>query len=394
MSNFTKEEVEDLKNGGNAVARNTWLATWNHEDFSIPEHGQEKRINTFIKTCFVNGYWKAKPGGAGAPPATGQSGRPQNSTAQIRPRQSSQSSQPQHAPIAHPVSSAPIHMPTPTPTPTPPLFDPFAPTLPTPVPSTPAPSIVPKPADWDPFTDRPPQATPPPAKPALFDPFAPSSVTPSGSAPEPAPAPTVPPATANQNPFNIFNTQAATPATTATPVTTAAPATATPTNIPSTRKPPEILNITNLFKTQTENLQSTSNNSSIASPRANSGQPSTTGLPQMGQTPGTAGTSASNRNFGQSPALSQLDQQYQQLEQQRLLIQQQQEELRKQQEELRKQQEAFLRQQQSQQQQLQQQQLQQQFFPSNQGQYYVPGVWGQPSGYPAGPSGFGTRPFM
>jgi hypothetical protein len=61
MSNFSQEEVDQLVKGGNGVARKRWLAAWTPEDCMIPEAGDEKKIKSFIRSCFVRGQWKELP---------------------------------------------------------------------------------------------------------------------------------------------------------------------------------------------------------------------------------------------------------------------------------------------------------------------------------------------
>mmetsp|Transcript_18058 Transcript_18058/g.22204 ORF Transcript_18058/g.22204 Transcript_18058/m.22204 type:complete len:505 (+) Transcript_18058:142-1656(+) len=56
MSTFTKEEVENLKRGGNAKARKVYLAEWDevHDGDMQPESGDRIKIRNFIKAKYVD----------------------------------------------------------------------------------------------------------------------------------------------------------------------------------------------------------------------------------------------------------------------------------------------------------------------------------------------------
>jgi len=61
MSLFTQEEIDQLMKGGNGVAKKIWLHSWTSEEFPIPDHCDEKKINTFIRLCFERAQWKELP---------------------------------------------------------------------------------------------------------------------------------------------------------------------------------------------------------------------------------------------------------------------------------------------------------------------------------------------
>jgi hypothetical protein len=360
LSNFTKEEVEDLKNGGNGVARNVWLFNWSPDEVALPEHGQEKRIMAFIKYCFVNGAWKNKTPQNQEQQQVPQPVQTQPQLQATRPRNPSQSEQYNPTRVqSHQqaqVRAQPQTVPTPVPTP---VFDPFAQPTPSPTPVSGNVSAFPvsvtRQPDWDIFGNPTPNpVTQPPVSNVqsptpVFDPFA---------QPTPKLNPTQPPVLVQQghpqmqppvqqpqihhqsaqhqpqvqqqvqasgppNPFAIFNTPAPAPSQ---PV----PQTGIPgqlqsgvnigqnpqaQNQPQQRK--QLVNLSELFKTDSNNP---------TSPR------------------GTDSSNGSQYN------------QLRELEQQRAQIEQQREALRKQEEALRQEKEVWMRQQQQQQQQQQQHQ--------------------------------------
>jgi len=60
MSNFTKEEIEDLQRIGNKGSRETVLARWNPQEVSLPPPHDEKKIEKFIQYAFVKKHWAKK----------------------------------------------------------------------------------------------------------------------------------------------------------------------------------------------------------------------------------------------------------------------------------------------------------------------------------------------
>jgi hypothetical protein len=48
MATFSDEEVEKLRDGGNAVAKKIWLARWKNKSFAMPEPLDTSRIRDFM----------------------------------------------------------------------------------------------------------------------------------------------------------------------------------------------------------------------------------------------------------------------------------------------------------------------------------------------------------
>ncbi|EKX46489.1 hypothetical protein GUITHDRAFT_70524, partial [Guillardia theta CCMP2712] len=57
LSNWTKEEVAAIEQGGNTKAQEEWMACWSEKDFPIPESGDKERIRTFIQKKYVDRKW-------------------------------------------------------------------------------------------------------------------------------------------------------------------------------------------------------------------------------------------------------------------------------------------------------------------------------------------------
>jgi len=59
MCNFTDEEVNAMKTGGNGLAREIWLARWSPQKLPIPNPGDEAAILRFMKLVFVKQAFKS-----------------------------------------------------------------------------------------------------------------------------------------------------------------------------------------------------------------------------------------------------------------------------------------------------------------------------------------------
>ncbi|GBG26418.1 Arf-GAP with GTPase, ANK repeat and PH domain-containing protein 2 [Hondaea fermentalgiana] len=63
MSTFTDEEMQSIRNGGNAIARKIWLAKYKEKDFPEPTPGQRDRIRKFIMYKYQDRRWCKSSGG-------------------------------------------------------------------------------------------------------------------------------------------------------------------------------------------------------------------------------------------------------------------------------------------------------------------------------------------
>jgi len=62
VSNFTELETENLRNGGNEVARKYWLGRFKEGDFNIPDASQpvivkNNKIREFMRLKYVEKRW-------------------------------------------------------------------------------------------------------------------------------------------------------------------------------------------------------------------------------------------------------------------------------------------------------------------------------------------------
>jgi len=67
MASFKPEEIKGLLEGGNAIARQTWMARWSPSDFPEPDPGDPERLRQFIRLKYIDKKWVAG-GSSGTPP--------------------------------------------------------------------------------------------------------------------------------------------------------------------------------------------------------------------------------------------------------------------------------------------------------------------------------------
>eukprot|EP00472_Partenskyella_glossopodia_P001381 CAMPEP_0197527778 /NCGR_PEP_ID=MMETSP1318-20131121/22735_1 /TAXON_ID=552666 /ORGANISM="Partenskyella glossopodia, Strain RCC365" /LENGTH=548 /DNA_ID=CAMNT_0043082579 /DNA_START=24 /DNA_END=1670 /DNA_ORIENTATION=+ len=60
MAIFSPEEVEALKNGGNAVAKKKWRGRWKDKSFPVPDSNEVARIREFMKLTYEDKKWAKK----------------------------------------------------------------------------------------------------------------------------------------------------------------------------------------------------------------------------------------------------------------------------------------------------------------------------------------------
>lgn len=61
MADFKDEEVEAIKNGGNAVGRKLYLANWSPEQYPVPQPGDTEKLKKFIAMIFEEKRWMEDP---------------------------------------------------------------------------------------------------------------------------------------------------------------------------------------------------------------------------------------------------------------------------------------------------------------------------------------------
>eukprot|EP00026_Physarum_polycephalum_P004044 Phypoly_transcript_04061.p1 GENE.Phypoly_transcript_04061~~Phypoly_transcript_04061.p1 ORF type:complete len:662 (+),score=188.83 Phypoly_transcript_04061:146-2131(+) len=62
MTIFKPEEIKNLQQGGNAVARRKWLARWTPEDFPEPDPSDAQRVKAFMKLKYIDKRWYSETG--------------------------------------------------------------------------------------------------------------------------------------------------------------------------------------------------------------------------------------------------------------------------------------------------------------------------------------------
>eukprot|EP00759_Apiculatamorpha_spiralis_P008105 PhF_6_TR1506/c0_g1_i1/m.2730/K15044/AGFG1; Arf-GAP domain and FG repeats-containing protein 1 len=117
MSQFTDEEMEGLRKGGNTKAMKSWRGSWNRAVNPMPKEGDEKAMREFIKNTYVDRRWYVTPSlveeaplppvqklttliGPGAPPVAVTQTPPQHALQPPAPP-------PMTIPAAQPVPQAP-----------------------------------------------------------------------------------------------------------------------------------------------------------------------------------------------------------------------------------------------------------------------------------------------
>jgi len=58
---WSEEEVELIKEGGNKKAAQEWLAFWNPSEFPAPENSDPERIRVFIRKAYLIKCWQKQP---------------------------------------------------------------------------------------------------------------------------------------------------------------------------------------------------------------------------------------------------------------------------------------------------------------------------------------------
>ena len=61
-STFTPQDVEELKKGGNRVAKKKWLARWKEKSFPLPTSGDVPRIREYMRLKYKDRKWMKKAG--------------------------------------------------------------------------------------------------------------------------------------------------------------------------------------------------------------------------------------------------------------------------------------------------------------------------------------------
>lgn len=59
MASFKPEEMKGLLEGGNAIAREKWLAKWKPSDFPEPDPGDPDKLRQFIRMKYIDKKWVA-----------------------------------------------------------------------------------------------------------------------------------------------------------------------------------------------------------------------------------------------------------------------------------------------------------------------------------------------
>jgi len=70
MASFKPDEVKGLLEGGNAVARQHWMARWSASDFPEPDPGDPERLRQFIRLKYIDKKWIAGGGSTTTPKKT------------------------------------------------------------------------------------------------------------------------------------------------------------------------------------------------------------------------------------------------------------------------------------------------------------------------------------
>jgi hypothetical protein len=83
MASFKPDEMKGLLDGGNAVAREKWLARWNPSEVPEPDPGDTEKLRQFIKMKYIDKRWVASSGASHTKQNTQTQGRPKVTDAHL-----------------------------------------------------------------------------------------------------------------------------------------------------------------------------------------------------------------------------------------------------------------------------------------------------------------------
>jgi hypothetical protein len=99
MTTFKPEEIKNLQQGGNAVARRKWLARWSPEDFPEPDPSDAQRVKAFMKLKYIDKRWYSETGEGPQPSSSSSYGAPHSNHSSAPAQRKNPDPYPQPVPL-------------------------------------------------------------------------------------------------------------------------------------------------------------------------------------------------------------------------------------------------------------------------------------------------------